>query len=65
MRLFPRKKYNRWRIVLEQLFLGVYDPATKEGFLLTVVCWNATCLMPLILQWVRPRKEIWSDMWGA
>ena len=65
MRLFPRKKYNRWRIVLEQLFLGVYDPSTKEGFLLTVVCRNATSLVPLMLQWVRPRKEIWSDMWGA
>ena len=63
--LFSRRKYNRGRIVPEQCIFGGYDPATKEGFLLPVPRRNATTLMPLIIQWVRPGTEIWSDMWGA
>ena len=63
--LFSRRKYNRGRIVREQWIFGGYDPATKEGFLLSVPRRNAATLMPLIIQWVRPGTEIWSDMWGA
>ena len=61
--LFSRRKYNRGKIVPEQWIFGGYDPATKEGFLLPVPRQNATTLMPLIIQWVRPGTEIWSDMW--
>ena len=63
--LFSRRNYNRGRIVPQQWIVGDYDPATKEGFLLPVPRRNAATLMPLIIQWVRPGTEIWSDMWGA
>ena len=63
--LFSRRKYNRGRIVHEQWIFGGCDPATKEGFLLPVPRRNAATLMPLIIQWVRPGTEIWSDILGA
>ena len=53
------------RIVPEQWTFGGYDRATKEGSLLPVLRQNAAILMSLIIQWVRPRTEIWKDMWGA
>ena len=61
--LFPRKKYNRGRIVPEQWIFGGYDPAIKEGFLLPISRRNATTLIPLIIQWIRLGTEIWLDMW--
>ena len=33
--------------------------------MLPVPRWNAATLMSVIMQWVRPGTEIWSDMWGA
>ena len=57
-----RQECIRW---CRQWIFGGYDPATKEGFLLPVPRRNAATLMPLIIQWVRPGTEIWSDMWGA
>ena len=60
--LFSTRKYNRRRIVPEQWTFGGYDPATKEKFLLPVRRQNAATLMSLIIQWVRPRTKIWSDM---
>ena len=63
--LFSRRKYNRGRIVPEQWIFVGYDAATKESFLLPVSRRNVATLMPLIIHWVRPGTEIWSDMWGA
>ena len=63
--LFSRRKYNQGRIVPEQNIFGGYDPATKEGFLLPVPRRSAATLMPLITQWIRPRTETWSNIWGA
>ena len=63
--LFSIRKYNQGRTVPEKWNFGGSDPATKEGFLLPVPRWNATTLMPLIIQWVRLVTEIWSDMWHA
>ena len=62
---FSRRKYNRVSIVPEQLIFGGYNPATKEGFLLRIPRRSAVILMPLIIQRVRQRTEIWSDMWDA
>ena len=63
--LFAWRKANVGRLVPEQWVFGRYDPQTKEGFLVPVPRRDATTLLPIVHQWVRPNSMIWSDMWRA
>ncbi|XP_065652863.1 uncharacterized protein LOC136080179 [Hydra vulgaris] len=63
--LFSRRKYNRGRIKEDQWIFGAYDIATKEGLLIPVAHRDAATILPIIIQWIRPGTEIWSDMWAA
>ena len=41
------------------------DIPTKEGLLTPAAHCDAAILLPIIIQWIRPGTEIWSDMWAA
>ena len=62
---FPEKNTTSRRIVPDQWIFGGYDASTKEGFLLPLPRRTAATLMPLIIQWIRPRTKTWSDMYGG
>ncbi|XP_065662708.1 uncharacterized protein LOC136085338 [Hydra vulgaris] len=63
--LFSRRRYNRGRIKEDQWIFGAYDIATKEGLLIPVAHRDAATILTIIIEWIRPGTEIWSDMWAA
>ena len=63
--LFSRRKYNRGRIVEDQWIFSAYDIVTKERLLIPVAHRDAATFLPIIIQWICPGTEIWSDMWAA
>ena len=63
---FGRRKYNRGRRVDGHwVFGGGMERVTGECFLVEVDRRDATTLLPLIQQHIRPGSVVYSDEWSA
>lgn len=60
-----RRKYNCGRLVRERWVFGGVDTTTKLCFLVFVEDRSAATLLPLIVRYIDPGSEIWSDGWAA
>ena len=63
--LFNKRKYNVGRVLQPLWVFGGYDPAEKEGLLVTIPNRNAETLFPLIKKHILPGTTIVSDCWRA
>lgn len=63
--VFNRRKHNVGRLVEPLWVFGGYDPAEKEGFLVTVPNRNAETLLPIIKKYILPGTTVVSDCWRA
>ena len=62
---FGKRKYNRGRQVEGHWVLGETERITGECFLVEVEHRDATTLLPLIQQYIRPDSVVFSDEWAA
>ena len=60
-----KRKFNRGRIVREKWVIGIYDTEQKRGVVVFVARRNQQNLIPVILNFVLPGTEIWTDEWRA
>ena len=60
-----RRKHNVGRIPGQLYVFGGYDPDSKDGFLVPVPSRNASTLLPIIKNFIRPGTTIISDCWRA
>lgn len=62
---FGKRKYNRGRQVEGHWVFGGTERITGECFLVEVEHRDATTLLPLIQQHIRPGSVVFSDEWAA
>ena len=63
--LFNRRKFNVARVLQRLWVFAGYDPAEKEGFLVTIPNRNTEILFPLIKKHILPGTTIVFDCWRA